>query len=103
MGFDEIYLLGVDMTGFLEYYEYNKINEQGGHFYEKTDEEKQKIKKLLIEQNLDNEGYLKGIGKTLEHFKIMNSYAQTKKIKLLNASAHGGLDVLERVDYKKLF
>ena len=28
MGFEKIYLLGVDMTGFLEFFEYNKVNNQ---------------------------------------------------------------------------
>ncbi len=103
MGFDQIYLMGVDMTGFMEHFEYNKTNDQWGHSYKKTEEDQLKIKKILAEQNLDNEFYLKAIGKTFEHFKIMNLHAKAKNVKLYNASDHGGLDVLERIDYKSLF
>lgn len=103
MGFKEIYLLGVDMTGFLEHFEYNKINDQWGHAYHKTQEEKEKNMQTLIEMNIDNEFYLKTYGKTLEQFKLIKKYAQSKNVKLSNASQHGALDVLERVNYNDIF
>jgi uncharacterized Rossmann fold enzyme len=103
MGFKEIYLLGVDMTGFLEHFEYNKINDQWGHSYSKTEEEKQKIIKILQEQKIDNEFYLKTYGKTFEHLKTMHGNVLAKNAQLYNASEHGALDFIPRVDYKKIF
>ncbi|WP_179021402.1 6-hydroxymethylpterin diphosphokinase MptE-like protein [Winogradskyella forsetii] len=103
MGFKEIYLLGVDMTGFMEHFEYNKINDQFGHAYNETKEEREKISKILIENKLDNEFYLKAMGKTFEHFRLMKKNASDHNVKLLNASSYGGLDVLERVNYEKIF
>lgn len=103
MGFKEIYLLGVDMTGFLEHFEYNKINDQWGHSYSKTQEEKEKIKTILSERKIDNEFYLKTYGKTFEHLKLMQTNVSAKNAKLFNASEYGALDFIPRVDYEKLF
>lgn len=103
MGFKEIYLLGVDMTGFLEHFEYNKVNNQWGHSYTKTEEEIALILKTLKKNNIDNEFYLKTYGKTLEQLKIMLSNASRKNVKLLNASDHGAIDFLPRVNYDKIF
>jgi hypothetical protein len=103
LGFKEIYLLGVDMTGFLEHFEYNKINDQWGHSYSKTQKEKEKIIKILAEKNIDNEFYLKTYGKTFEHLKIMQKNALENNVDLLNASAHGAIDFIPRVDYETIF
>lgn len=103
LGYKEIYLLGVDMTGFLEHFEYNKINDQWGHSYSKTQEEKEKIIQILAEKNIDNEFYLKTYGKTFEHLKYMHKYALKQQVDLMNASAHGAIDFLPRVDYDQLF
>jgi hypothetical protein len=103
MGFDEIYLLGVDMTGFLEHYEFNKRNEKWGHFYVKSQEDQEKEIKFLSEKNIDNEFYLKTFGKTLEHLKLMLVNANKNNVKLLNASEHGAIDCIPRTDYNQLF
>lgn len=103
MGFDEIYLLGVDMTGFLEYYEYNKLNDQWGHFYDKTEEDQKKAIDYMNEKNIDNEFNLKNLGKTFQQFKIVQKNALRRKVKLMNASEHGALDVIPRVNYDKIF
>ena len=103
MGFKKIYLLGVDMTGFLEHFEYNKVNDQWGHSYSKTQEEKEKIIKILQEQKIDNEFYLKTYGKTFEHLKTMQANVLAKNAKLFNASEHGALDFIPRVDYETIF
>ena len=103
MGFKEIYLIGVDMTGFLEHFEYNKVNNQWGHSYTKTEDEIAFILETLKKNNYDNEFYLKTYGKTLEHLKIMQNNAKAKNVKLINASQHGAIDFLPRVDYEKIF
>jgi hypothetical protein len=86
MGFKEIYLIGVDMTGFLEHFEYNKTNNQWGHSYTKTDDEIAFILETLKSNNYDNEFYLKTYGKTLEHLKLIFSNATRNDVKLFNAS-----------------
>lgn len=103
MGFDEIYLLGVDMTGFLEHYEHNTNNAHLGHFYNKSEEDQNKQNKFRKEKKIDNEFYLKNFGKTFEHLKIMQTNALAKNAKLFNASEHGALDVIPRVDYESIF
>ncbi len=103
MGFKEIYLIGVDMTGFLEHFEYNKVNNQWGHSYTKTEEEIAFILETLKNNNYDNEFYLKTYGKTLEHLKLIFSTATRNNVKLFNASDHGAIDFIPRVDYNQLF
>ena len=103
MGFEEIYLLGVDMTGFLEYYEHNAIKDQGGHFYDKTQDDLEKQSKFRDKNRIDNEFYLKNFGKTFEHLKIMQKDVLAKNAKLFNASQHGAIDFLPRVDYESIF
>lgn len=103
MGFKDIYLIGVDMTGFLEHFEYNKINDQWGHSYTKTEEEKAFVIETLKKNNIDNEFYLKTYGKTLEQLKLMLAHATEQNVRLLNASGHGAIDFIPRVNYDKLF
>lgn len=103
MGFDKIYILGVDMTGFLEHYEYNTINNKWGHIYNKSEEDYEKLNKFKVENNIDNEFSLKNLGKTFQQFKMIQNNVLEKKSQLFNASVHGALDVIPRVDYEKLF
>ncbi len=103
MGFEKIYLLGVDMTGFLEFFEYNKVNNQWGHIYNISEDEVNKHKKHRIKNKYDNEFYLKAYGKTFEHFKLIRNIASDKNVKLINASGYGALDVIPRVDFEQLF
>ncbi len=103
MGFKKIYILGVDMTGFLDAYEQDVTEAKAGHFYETTKEDFQKLVRFKDENKLDNEFYLKAFGKTFEQFKLMERKVSSKNAKLFNASDHGALDVIERVNYKKLF
>lgn len=103
MGFKEIYLIGVDMTGFLEHFEYNKVNEQWGHSYTKTEDEIAFILETLKKNNYDNEFYLKTYGKTLEHLKLLFAIANRNNVELFNASEHGAVDFIPRVNYNMLF
>jgi hypothetical protein len=103
MGFKEVYLLGVDMTGFLEHFEYNKTNNQWGHVYEKTETELKRIKISLKNNSYDNEFYLKTYGKTFEHFKYIKKVACYVNAKIYNASDFGALDVFERRKFEDLF
>ena len=103
LGFKEIYLLGIDMTGFLENFEYNKVNDQFGHLYSKTPEEKEKILQILAKKKIDNEFYLKTYGKTFEHLKIMQKNAMSNNVYLLNASEHGAIDFIPRIKYENIF
>lgn len=102
MGFNEIYLLGVDMTGFLLHYELNKINDKYAHVYQETKKEHKKNINRIKERGLDNEFYLKAFGRTFEQFKIINSYCEKNNIKLRNATHGGALDCIQRVNFESL-
>ncbi|MDB4293007.1 DUF115 domain-containing protein [Maribacter sp.] len=103
MGFEKIYILGVDMTGFLDAYEQDLTEAKVGHFYETSKEDFQKLVRFKEENKLDNEFYLKAFGKTFEQFKLMERKVSSKNAKLFNASDRGALDVIDRVNYTKLF
>ena len=103
MGFEKIYILGVDMTGFLDAYEQDLTEAKVGHFYETSKEDFQKLVRFKEENKLDNEFYLKAFGKTFEQFKMMERKVSSKNARLFNASDRGALDVIERINYQKLF
>ena len=79
------------------------INDKGGHIYNKSEEDQEKLNKFRVENNIDNEFCLKNFGKTFQQFKLIKNNVLKNKAKLFNASAHGALDVIPRVDYEKLF
>lgn len=83
MGFEEIYLLGVDMT-------FNdRPEEEGAHFYKTPDK---------------NEKLLKGnSNEALTAFRYANDF--TKKIgkNIKNATRGGALEIFERVSFDNLF
>lgn len=100
MGFKRVFLLGVDMTGFLETFEYSVVNRKWGHVYSKTPHE---VENQIINKRTrghDNEFYLKAYGRTFEQFKIMRDIALKKGALIVNTSRHGALDVFDRADFE---
>ncbi|MDA9551195.1 alpha-2,3-sialyltransferase, partial [Flavobacteriaceae bacterium] len=97
LGYKKIYLLGVDMTGFLVEYEQNSNFQE--HSYEKTGSQIEYIDM----SSEDNEFYLKIYGKMFEQFKYIKNIADRNNIKILNAAPGGALDVFDRVDFEKIF
>lgn len=83
MGFSEIILLGVDMTD-------TKIGEKIPHFYDSDTESE----KDLAKGNILN---------AMKAFSITRHAAQKRGIQILNATRGGNVEVLERVDFDRLF
>jgi hypothetical protein len=105
MGFNEIYLIGCDMTSVFLTFEANSEGKvdvvKDFHAYEYTDNEK---KRLLKDYNvLDNEAIMYDYGKTFTIFKRIKKYCKKNNILIANAGIGGGLDVFERVLYEDLF
>lgn len=97
LGFNEIYLLGVDMTGFLEHYEKHEILEssQYGHVYDKDKGLINAYEK--ISNSYDNEFYLKAYGKMFETFKDIKKIAKDiYNVDIINLTKGSALDVFER-------
>ncbi len=102
MGFSEIYLLGCDMTGFLEYYEKTDHlkQEKFKHAYERNKEQE----KMLSSLGYSNEFWLKAFGKMFEIYNsiktnISNNYPG---VKIINLTRGGALDVFERKEYEEV-
>lgn len=80
MGFDEIYLLGVDFSYA------GKKDQKYGHFFK--------------EENLKNTGYSKHNSLAYQSAK---EYAYQHHVKIYNATRGGKLEVFERIDFDSLF
>ena len=97
MGFSKIYLLGTDMTGFLEFYESKVIKNDNpyGHVYGRDEKNKKELQKII--DSYDNEFYLKAYGKIFEIFKDVKILANNVyKVEIINLTHGGALDVFER-------
>jgi len=95
MGFKEIVMLGVDMTGFIGTMQTNCGQEDKyGHVYDKCYNKRKKIN--------TNEYYLKLYGRTFEQFRYFASNMSKYNIKIVNATAGGLLDVFPSVDYYQI-
>lgn len=96
LGYKKIYLLGIDLTGFLEKYELNSNFQE--HSYRKS---KSQIVHIDMSSE-DNEFNLKIHGKMFEQFKYVKKIAEKNNIKIFNATPGGALDVFERINFEKL-
>ncbi|MBD1215352.1 MAG: hypothetical protein H9534_22095 [Dolichospermum circinale Clear-D4] len=93
MGFSEIYLLGCDHDSILNYS--GKFANQ--HFYP---EEKAK---LITDISTLFKGELLNYIRLWNQYEMLNTIAQSKNIKILNATKRSLLDVFDKVDYDSLF
>lgn len=100
MGFSEIYLLGVDMTGVLHTYDEKGEFKDSGHFFE-SDERlaEYESKKFNVRKN---EEMLKIYGKVFQQFRLAYEYAKKRGIKIVNLTASGALDIFPIGKYKKI-
>ena len=80
MGFEEIYLLGVDFT-----YAQNR-DQKYGHFYK--------------EEKLVARGYSEHVGLA---YHSAQEYARNHGIRIYNATRGGNLEIFERVDFDRLY
>lgn len=97
MGFSKIYLLGTDMTGFLEFYESKVIKNDNpyGHAYGRDEKNKKELQKII--DSYDNEFYLKAYGKIFEIFKDVKILANSiYDVEIVNLTNGGALDVFKR-------
>lgn len=85
MGFERIYLLGVDFT------QKGNAGEKGNHIYDGISKEKRSIVGNSFLDIASNA------------FKIAKEYADAHDIKIYNATRGGKLEVFERVDFDLLF
>ena len=102
MGFKQIYLIGCDMTGFLEFYISKRIgnDDQYGHVYYRDDEMRERLQKII---NIhDNEFYLKNYAKMFEIYKEIRAMCSGRDIKIINITDGGALDVFERECYEEI-
>lgn len=91
MGFSEIYLLGVDMTGITAIYDETGIKKDGGHFFDGKRELDVHYKKLV--NSRDNEFMLIVYSKVFAKFRLAKEYAQKHGIKIVNLTPRGALDI----------
>lgn len=96
LGYNKIYLIGVDLTGFLAQYKNSPDIQE--HSYEKTDSQIDYIDM----SSEDNEFNLKIHGKMFEEFKYLKNIAKSNRIEIFNATPGGALDVFERIDFEKI-
>ena len=100
MGFQDIFLMGCDMTG------YEQISVLAGkeielHAYEMDNNEKQAIKNTHLQ--VSPEYFFEGFYKTFADYRRLYDYAGKRNINLYNATCGGVLQSIPRVDYDKLF
>lgn len=88
MGFDEIYLLGVDMS-----YQGNPMD-PGNHFIDDYLEQDRRAKYNQYPPN---------IKKNILAFESAKKYAEKHGVKIYNATRGGKLEVFERADFDALF
>ncbi len=102
MGFQEIYLLGVDLSFSVERYKNGKINISEKNNHPKEIEE---IEKTFVEDMIKNHGYsyIADVDLHIAGYQAAKEYANTHKIKIYNATRGGKLEVFERVDFDSLF
>jgi hypothetical protein len=105
MGFEQIFLLGCDMTSFLSAYEFNENGKrvilQNNHVYNYSESDLELI--IKDSNNYDNEFILDEYSRNFKIFKKINKYAKKNGIAILNAGIGGGLDVFSRIKYDSLF
>lgn len=96
VGYKKIYLLGVDMTGFLEQYQEDSNFQE--HSYNKSNTHIDYIDM----SSEDNEFNLKIHGKMFEEFKYLKRIAKQNNIQIFNATPGGALDIFERVNFENI-
>lgn len=83
MGFDKIYIIGVDL-------DYSKIT---GHAYQESESERQR----LIEESVKNEAKMR------QSMQKITNFLKSQNREVYNASPAGAVDFIPRVKYEELF
>lgn len=102
MGFQEIYLLGMDTSFSVERYRDGRIeiNKTANH-----NKEIEKKDKIFVKDMVKSHGYnyIADVDSLLSGYEAANNVANIRNIKIYNATRGGKLEVFERVDFDTLF
>ena len=98
MGFQEIYLLGIDMSYSVERYKDGRVqmNVKNNHST-LTEKEETKFKEDIISAH--GYSYIADVDMQLDGYKAAKEYAEKNGIKIYNATRGGKLEIFERVDF----
>jgi hypothetical protein len=103
MGFTAIYLLGVENTQ-PPFVHTTNFLEAKGHFYEENADELQLRREILPEHNIsDKDDWEAYQNHTNKFYRVAGDHAESKGIRILNATRGGKLEVFERVDFDGIF
>ena len=96
MGFKEIYLLGCDCTGILNFIERSEKKDITNYAYKLPDKEKEKQESIVIScEHMFFEWH-----HIFKSYRLLNSYFKQKDIKLINLTEGGILDCIEKGNLK---
>lgn len=99
MGFTEIYLLGLDCTGFINIAETKMKNYSYGikYAFDVSEDEKKRMERANSICSMRQE--LLCQAEIFEDYELLRDYAIRKNIKIFNATPDGLLEAFERVSY----
>ena len=101
MGFSEIYILGCDNTSLMVNFKtVLDVNNEDDYVYELSENEKQRMKKMVSAQSLENHIY-SCLG-TFREYRYLNQYCEKRGIKFVNLSSRTVLDCVPRDNFKKI-
>lgn len=100
MGFSEIYLLGLDCTGFINIAESKLKDYSHGikYAFEMTESEKKRMEKSNSMYSMKQE--LLCQAELFDDYDLISEYAKRKSVKIFNATNGGLLESFERVRYE---
>lgn len=99
MGFTEIYLLGLDCTGFINIAETKMKDYSNGikYAFDVTEDDKKRMERSNSIYSMRQE--LLCQAEIFEDYELLNSYAKRKNIRIYNATPGGLLEAFARVNY----
>lgn len=101
MGFSEIYILGCDNTSLMVNFKtVLDSNDDDDYAYEISENEKQRMKKMLFSQSLED--YIYSCLGTFREYRYLNQYCEKKGIKFVNLSSQTVLDCVQRDRLKNI-
>lgn len=101
MGFQEIFLLGCDCTGFISTAQAKLKNaNQSEYAYSITDNEKKRMERISDKTSIRNE--LLWYAELFDTYDFMKRYCEKQGVKLLNATKNTLLESIPRVDLATL-
>ncbi len=102
MGFSEIYLLGLDCTGFINIAESKLKDYSHGikYAFQMTDSEKKRMEKSNSMYSMKQE--LLCQAELFDDYDLISAYAKRKGIKIFNATRGGLLESFKRANYESV-